>query len=70
MNFLETYKKEVCDRINEAAAESESILEAAKILLEAEKHGGKIFVFGTGHSYMIGQDIYCRAGGYLSLIHI
>ena len=64
MNFLETYTKEVCARISEVAAETDNIREAAKILLETEKHGGKIFVFGTGHSYMTGQDIYCRAGGY------
>lgn len=27
------------------------------------KNGGRFFVFGTGHSHMVGEEFYARAGG-------
>jgi len=29
--------------------------------------GGRIFVFGTGHSHMLAEEGYCRAGGLMSV---
>ncbi|MGL5540559.1 MAG: SIS domain-containing protein, partial [Erysipelotrichaceae bacterium] len=32
--------------------------------------GGRIYTFGTGHSHMLGQEIYARAGGYAAITPI
>jgi uncharacterized phosphosugar-binding protein len=32
--------------------------------------GGRIFVFGTGHSHMLAEEGYARAGGLLSVVPI
>ena len=71
MSFVKEYHQfvnttlEACYQQNEAA-----IHEAANCLYECEVNGGRIFTFGTGHSHMIGQDLYGRAGGYAKIYPI
>lgn len=43
------------------------IEQAAHILYNAECGGHCIYTFGTGHSHMLGQDIYARAGGFAKI---
>lgn len=45
-----------------------SILEAAELVTESCKKGGKFYVFGSGHSHMIAEELYLRAGG-MALVH-
>jgi uncharacterized phosphosugar-binding protein len=39
-------------------------------MAQAMLAGGRIFVFGTGHSHMLAEEGYCRAGGLLSVVPI
>ncbi|MBR5596083.1 MAG: SIS domain-containing protein [Lachnospiraceae bacterium] len=41
---------------------------AADFVTESCKNGGKFYVFGSGHSHMIAEELYLRAGG-LALVH-
>ena len=41
---------------------------AANFVTESCKQGGKFYVFGSGHSHMIAEELYLRAGG-LALVH-
>lgn len=41
---------------------------AADFVTESCKQGGKFYVFGSGHSHMIAEELYLRAGG-LALVH-
>lgn len=41
---------------------------AAEFVTESCKNGGKFYVFGSGHSHMIAEELYQRAGG-LALVH-
>ena len=41
---------------------------AADYVTESCKNGGKFYVFGSGHSHMIAEELYLRAGG-LALVH-
>ena len=41
---------------------------AADYVTESCKQGGKFYVFGSGHSHMIAEELYLRAGG-LALVH-
>ena len=45
-----------------------NIEKAAELVTESCKRGGKFYVFGSGHSHMIAEELYLRAGG-LALVH-
>ncbi|NCB32695.1 MAG: sugar isomerase domain-containing protein [Erysipelotrichia bacterium] len=44
--------------------ECREVTHAAEILTAAIRAGRKIYFFGTGHSFMMSQEVYARAGGY------
>jgi uncharacterized phosphosugar-binding protein len=48
--------------------EMPNIQAAADFVTESCKQGGKFYVFGSGHSHMIAEELYLRAGG-LALVH-
>ena len=48
--------------------EMPNIQKAADLVTESCKQGGKFYVFGSGHSHMIAEELYLRAGG-LALVH-
>lgn len=70
MTFLDTYFHEIESRISCIKQQRSLIEKAAELLFEAEKQHHKIYTFGTGHSHMIGQDLYARAGGYAKIYPI
>lgn len=41
---------------------------AARLVADSCLQGGKFYLFGTGHSHMIAEELYLRAGG-LALVH-
>src|SRR4051794_2309119 len=45
---------------------SEIAAKMAQLILD----GGRIFTFGTGHSHMLAEEGYCRAGGLMSVVPI
>ena len=50
------------------ASQLPNIEKAAEFVTESCLQGGKFYVFGTGHSHMIAEELYLRAGG-LALVH-
>ena len=44
------------------------IRQAAAFVTESCRQGGRFYVFGSGHSHMIAEELYIRAGG-LALVH-
>ena len=59
----------VQDKLQEVLErEIPNIEKAADFVVESCKKGGKFYVFGTGHSHMIAEELYLRAGG-LALVH-
>ena len=48
--------------------EMPNIQKAADFVTESCKQGGKFYVFGSGHSHMVAEELYLRAGG-LALVH-
>ena len=61
--MLKKYKEIIFEKIN-TIADDENILEAAKLISNAYKNGNNTFTFGTGHSHMLGEELYARAGGW------
>lgn len=45
-----------------------NIEKAAELIAERCLNGGRLYVFGSGHSHMISEEFYIRAGG-LALVH-
>ena len=45
-----------------------AIQKAAEFVTETCKQGGRFYVFGSGHSHMIAEELFQRAGG-LALVH-
>lgn len=48
--------------------QSDSVQKAAELCKDSIRKGGKIYAFGSGHSAMVAEDIFARAGG-LALVH-
>ena len=48
--------------------EMPNIQAAADFVTESCKAGGRFYVFGSGHSHLIAEELYLRAGG-LCLVH-
>lgn len=41
----------------------ENLEKAAELVVESCMKGGRFYVFGSGHSHMVAEEIYIRAGG-------
>ncbi|MGL9729634.1 SIS domain-containing protein [Enterococcus sp. DIV0756] len=50
--------------------EQTQIQQAAQMMSESIQQEKKVYFFGTGHSYIIGQEVFARAGGYAGFIPI
>ena len=57
------YWKEIRNGLDLGEQDIESIKDAADLLYDVIKAGGRIFVFGCGHSVMLAEDVFYRAGG-------
>ena len=62
VSFVQGKLQEVVER------ELPNIEKAAELVAESCRKGGRFYVFGTGHSHMIAEELYLRAGG-LALVH-
>lgn len=62
--YLENMKKVLDDIINEQTPQIEKSAEA---FAEALENGNNIFLFGTGHSHMLSEELFYRAGGLVKI---
>lgn len=62
--ILDTYFDEIVSTLSKIKdTQREKMLSAAKLLADTIKNDGIIYVFGCGHSHLIGLDSFYRAGG-------
>jgi len=50
--------------------QKEALEQAARTCSEALRANKKLFFFGTGHSHMLAEEVYYRAGGLMNVIPI
>lgn len=62
IEYLQSKIQEVLEQ------EVPNIEKAAQLMTESCLKGGRIYVFGSGHSHLIAEEMYIRAGG-LALVH-
>ncbi len=44
--------------------EKNKILSSASLIRDSYKKGGQLYIFGTGHSRLLGEEAFHRAGGF------
>ena len=44
--------------------EEKKFLECARLICNSYKKGGQLYIFGTGHSRLLGEESFHRAGGF------
>ena len=44
--------------------ETKKFISCAKLIKNSYKKGGQLFIFGTGHSRLLGEEAFHRAGGF------
>lgn len=58
------YYQTVRDLMEKAVASQEDkLLQASRLMAQSIQQGGVIFVFGCGHSHMLAEELFYRAGG-------
>lgn len=64
MNAMETYLGTVRELMDAVAGKQAGAMEkAARLTADALMNGGFVFTFGTGHSHILAEEIFYRAGG-------
>lgn len=70
LEFERFYQKVNDDLKTIVEVEKDNIINAAKIMSDVVKNDGLVYTFGTGHSHMIAEEVFYRAGGLVPLYAI
>ena len=69
METITRYFAHIQSKLNEVLEhELPNIEKAAEFVAESCKNGGRFYVFGSGHSHLVAEELYLRSGG-LALVH-
>ena len=64
MNKAQEYFHTVSGLLEKAAStQMETIGKAASMIADTMQQDGWLYIFGTGHSHMLAEEIFYRAGG-------
>lgn len=64
MSVIKDYLNYVSDILEKTKqTQEDNIYKAAQFVTDSCIKGGKFYVFGSGHSHMVAEEIYIRAGG-------
>ncbi len=64
MNDIQAYFDVLKTKLNDLIeTQSENIDEAAQMIVDSFLKGGRFYAFGTGHSHLMVEELYTRAGG-------
>jgi len=62
--ITDSYFSNLIDRLETLKAVlSEPMEQAAEAILDAARNDKRVYVFGTGHSHMLAEEVHYRAGG-------
>lgn len=64
MNLLEDFSNHIHEILNcFQATQGETLKKVASAVADRIEEGGILYVVGSGHSHMVGEEFYARAGG-------
>jgi len=62
--IADEYLADLADRLSALRRElAEPIAVAVDMVVETARRDGRVYVFGTGHSHMLAEEVHYRAGG-------
>jgi len=65
MISLEEYSGKICSLVSKAiSSQSENIRKASNIITESLINDGIVHVFGVGHTMILAEEVFSRAGGF------
>lgn len=65
---MSIYSNEIINLINEVEEKEEkNINDACEIIYKSMKNDGVVHVFATGHSHMLAEELFYRAGGLVTI---
>ena len=68
---IDTYLKTIVAlQQKQVEAQAPLLKQIADKMVECVLGGKRIFVFGTGHSHMLAEEAFCRAGGLAAIVPI
>lgn len=67
---MKQFKDKIIGLLELIEKDEDNLKNIAKVVVERMANGGKFYVFGTGHSHMIGEEFYARAGGLANVYMI
>ncbi|MEO1772253.1 sugar isomerase domain-containing protein [Candidatus Enterococcus ferrettii] len=71
MSLMQDYYQEIQKSMTYVIEnEQDRIEKAAAMMSECIQQENKVYFFGTGHSYIVGQEVFARAGGYAGFVPI
>lgn len=66
--MLASFEQEIIRILHTFAdTQQEAMESAAAAIAERIEHGGFLYAVGTGHSHMVGEELYARAGGLVCI---
>jgi len=65
-----SFKDLIVQKLIKAFEQEDEIQKAAQWIAESLSKGGWIYISGTGHSHMLAEEIFYRAGGFARVIPI
>ncbi|NHF74460.1 SIS domain-containing protein [Paracoccus xiamenensis] len=64
MTLTDEYFDQIAQRLSAARqTTSEASARAVQAIVEAARNDGRVYVFGTGHSHVMAEEVHYRAGG-------
>ena len=64
-NLIKGYTLKINSLLKKILEEEQSkILKSAELIKRSYKNGGQLYIFGTGHSRLLGEESFHRAGGF------
>lgn len=67
---FQTYRNLVFEQLSSAFGQEEKLTKAAQWIAESLGENGWIYICGTGHSHILAEEIFYRAGGFARVIPI
>ncbi|MCS6870076.1 MAG: SIS domain-containing protein [Anaerolineae bacterium] len=70
LEYAQRYFEAVLTLQRQALEQQAALAAAAEIMVEAARNGGRILIFGSGHSHLLAEEGHYRAGGLACVVPI
>ena len=68
MNMTQCYFDEIRRLLDQVlTTQGEAIEQAVQAVADTLEKGGTVYAFGTGHSHMLAEELFYRAGGLVKV---